>query len=152
LIAGLSGRGLAVVVLMSTLATGVLGGVVLERFLLSNRPVGQIADSGAPDGIRRPEGPRRRARRERSAAALKRQADEMSRRLGLTPDQRVRVDSIMARGAPRLHALEDATRIRMDSVLDGMRAELSAVLTPEQRTRLDEVLRPPRRNRTPPPR
>ena len=66
--AGLSGRGMAVVVLISTLAAGVLGGAVLERFVLSNRPDGQIGPRSGPDGFRRAGGPRRRDGRERSAA------------------------------------------------------------------------------------
>jgi protein CpxP len=149
--AGLSGRRIAAVVLISTLATGVLSGVVLERFVLSDRPGSQIGPgTGATDGTRRPPGPRGRSRRERSAAGLNRQSAEMSRQLGLTPEQRVRVDSIMARGAPRLDALQDETRVRMDSVFDGIRTELSEVLTPEQRSRLDDVLRPPRRDTRPP--
>ena len=146
-----STRGMAALVLISTFATGLLGGVVIERVVLSRAQDAEVSPGRADVDDNRPAGPRRRGRRMRSAADLKRQSDVIARRLDLTAEQRVQVDSIMARGVPRLNALEDITRASMDSLLDGIRAELTAVLTPEQRTRLDEVLRPPRRGRTPPP-
>jgi len=59
--------------------------------------------------------------------------------LGLTPDQRASAEAILERSAPRS---EDAMREaagRLQVVADSLDAELRAILTPEQRTRLDEL-------------
>ena len=62
-------------------------------------------------------------------------------RLELSPGQRRQADSIVARSAPRSEAimLELGTRLR--SVADSVDAELRAILTTEQRLRLDSLKR-----------
>jgi Spy/CpxP family protein refolding chaperone len=64
-------------------------------------------------------------------------------RLALTPQQRAKADSIIQRSAPRTEAamLEIAERLR--TVSDSVDAELRAILTAEQRTRLDSLRRQP---------
>jgi Spy/CpxP family protein refolding chaperone len=59
--------------------------------------------------------------------------------LSLTPDQRVRVDSIMARRRQRTDSLwqEDGRRIR--AAVDSARAEIRTVLTPQQATEYDRL-------------
>ena len=65
-------------------------------------------------------------------------------RLALTSAQRAQAEAIVARTAPRSRAvmLELAERLRL--VADSVDAELRAILTPEQRLRLDSLRREPR--------
>lgn len=65
-------------------------------------------------------------------------------RLALTPEQRVQAEAIVADAAPRSRAvmLELADRLR--TVADSVDVELRAILTPEQRLRLDSLRRDPR--------
>jgi Spy/CpxP family protein refolding chaperone len=64
-------------------------------------------------------------------------------KLALTPQQRVQADAIIQRSAPRTETamLEVAERLR--TVSDSVDAELRAILTTEQRTRLDSLRRQP---------
>jgi len=64
-------------------------------------------------------------------------------KLGLTPEQRARADSIIERSAPRSEqAMRDVAE-RLQSVSDSVDAEVRAILTVEQRTRLDSLRRQP---------
>ncbi len=63
--------------------------------------------------------------------------------LGLTPEQRARAEAILEASAPRAEeAMRDAAE-RLRGVADSVDAELRTILTPEQRSRLDERRRPP---------
>jgi Spy/CpxP family protein refolding chaperone len=64
-------------------------------------------------------------------------------KLGLTSAQRAQADAIIQKSAPRSREamLEVADRLR--SVADSLDAELRAILTPEQRTRLDALKHQP---------
>ena len=63
--------------------------------------------------------------------------------LGLSPDQRVRADSILQASAPRSEAALREAAGRLQQVADSVDARLRAILTPEQRTRLDRLRRQP---------
>ena len=65
-------------------------------------------------------------------------------RLALTPDQRVRADSIVAHSAPRTHAILIETAERLRIVADSVDRELRGILSAEQRTRLDSLRVGPR--------
>lgn len=96
--------------------------------------------AGAFAGI---AGDRLLAPRPRIRAAV----NDMSRvfdRLALTPEQRAQAEAIVADAAPRSRAvmLELADRLRI--VADSVDVELRAILTPEQRLRLDSLRRDPR--------
>jgi hypothetical protein len=74
-------------------------------------------------------------------------ADDMSAvldRLSLTPAQRVQAEAIVARTAPRAQAVMTELAERLRVVADSVDAELRAILTPEQRLRLDALRREPR--------
>ncbi|HET6702418.1 MAG TPA: hypothetical protein VFH14_11475 [Gemmatimonadaceae bacterium] len=62
-------------------------------------------------------------------------------RLALTPEQRTQAEAIVARAAPRSQAvmLELSDRLRI--VADSVDVELRAILSPEQRLRLDSLRR-----------
>ena len=63
--------------------------------------------------------------------------------LGLTPDQRVRAESILEASAPRSEAALREAAGRLQDVADSVDAQLRAILTPEQQTRLDRIRRQP---------
>ena len=60
-------------------------------------------------------------------------------RLRLTPDQRRQADSIVARSTPRSEAIMIEVGERLRAVADTVDRELRAILTPEQRMRLDSM-------------
>jgi len=60
-------------------------------------------------------------------------------RLRLTPDQRRQADSIVSRSEPRAREVLVELGARLQMVADSVDAELRAVLTPEQRLRLDSL-------------
>jgi len=63
--------------------------------------------------------------------------------LGLTPDQRVRAESILEASAPRSEEAMREAAGRLQDVADSVDAQLRAILTPEQQTRLDRIRRQP---------
>jgi Spy/CpxP family protein refolding chaperone len=63
--------------------------------------------------------------------------------LGLTPDQRIRVEAILEASAPRSEEAMREAAGRLREVADSVDAQLRAILTPEQRTRLDRLRRQP---------
>lgn len=63
--------------------------------------------------------------------------------LRLTPARRRTADSILARSAPQSESLMVDLARRMSTVADSVDLQLRAVLTPQQRRRLDELRRKP---------
>jgi hypothetical protein len=63
--------------------------------------------------------------------------------LSLTPEQRMHAERIVERSAPRTEAAMLEVGERLQTVADSVDAELRAILTPEQRTRLDALRRRP---------
>ena len=59
--------------------------------------------------------------------------------LGLTPEQRRRVDAALERGRPRIEAAMSDMLPRLRAVSDSIDAEVRAILTAEQRARLDAL-------------
>lgn len=59
--------------------------------------------------------------------------------LALTPDQRRKADAILERSAPRSRAIMLETGERLSVIADSVDAELRAILSPEQRARLDAM-------------
>jgi Spy/CpxP family protein refolding chaperone len=59
--------------------------------------------------------------------------------LGLTDDQRRRIEQIFTRAQPRTDAVLRETLPRLRAVTDSINAEVQAVLTPEQRRKLGRV-------------
>jgi Spy/CpxP family protein refolding chaperone len=96
-----------------------------DRREMSRRPGPAF---GPPEG-RRGMGPRRGdGMRERFA-----------RELEFTPEQQVRVDSIMAEQTSDFRRLREAMQPRFDSVLARAQARLDSVLTPAQRVKLNAL-------------
>lgn len=73
------------------------------------------------------------------ARILSRDMTPVLDKLALTPDQRVRADSILSRPAPASEALMIQVAEHLRSVSDSVDRELRLILTPAQRARLDSL-------------
>jgi Spy/CpxP family protein refolding chaperone len=120
------GRILAALVLFFVALAGGLTAVVLDRFVLRPPPGPRFHDLGRGPGGRPPE-------RERAAR------DHFAKELGLTPEQRVRIDSLMDRQLKEIRAVREQVRPRLDSIVGQTRREIDAILTPEQRKKAQEL-------------
>lgn len=60
-------------------------------------------------------------------------------RLDLSPEQRARVDAVMARRRAQADAFWEREGPRMRGIVDSTRAEIRAILTPEQRAEYDRL-------------
>jgi Spy/CpxP family protein refolding chaperone len=121
----------AALVLLVAVLAGAIVGVAIDRTLLQPRMHGRFGfDWHGPHGP-----PRDREFRDRFA-----------RELGLTPEQQIRIDSIMDRQGLELRAVRGQVQPKLDSIISGTRRSLDSVLTPEQRKKADTI-----RKRHPPP-
>jgi Spy/CpxP family protein refolding chaperone len=102
-------------------AVGVLAGMALERVRaakLAPQPPAPAGWVGARDGL--PPG---------------------LNQLALTPDQEQRIRNILEAQRPVTDSLVQQTMPRLAAIHDSVRAEIRAVLTPEQQQRFDEFER-----------
>jgi hypothetical protein len=145
---------------------GVLIGITLDRTLLAPRGVeagalSAAADSaGAPGGIgadtaptSRVGGPGRldadavgRALRARAGDRL---MEWISGEVELTPEQRERMEGILADRMEEFREVTEELRPRYREIVRETRRDLARVLTPEQRARLREAVRERIRERRP---
>jgi Spy/CpxP family protein refolding chaperone len=104
--------------LIVAFAAGMLAGTATDRVLSAREPDARAAADCPPD---------------------ERGPHSMFDELDLTPGQRARVDSIMARRRQRTDALwkQDGQRIR--AAVDSARAEIRTVLTPQQAAEYDRL-------------
>jgi Spy/CpxP family protein refolding chaperone len=123
------GRIIAALVLFLVAVAGGLTAVVLDRFILRHPP-GPPPFHGFGHG---PEG--RPPERERAAR------DRFAKELGLTPAQRVRIDSLMDRQLKEIRTVREQVQPRLDSIVGETRREIDAILTPEQRKKAQELAR-----------
>ena len=122
------GRGVAALVLLLVAVAGVLGGIVLERTVLT--PRADVAAAGAERAPMRQRMPmRERSFRNRFAEELE-----------LTSEQRTVVDSLMDRQLRELRRIHGEERPRVESVIAQTRRAIDSVLTPEQRERAAELV------------
>jgi Spy/CpxP family protein refolding chaperone len=104
--------------LVVTFAAGMLAGTAFDRVLSAREPDARAAADCPAD---------------------KRGPHSIIDELSLTPAQRARVDSIMARRRQRTDSLwqQDGQRIR--AAVDSARAEIRAALTPQQAAEYDRL-------------
>jgi Spy/CpxP family protein refolding chaperone len=117
---------MAVLVLLLVAFAGGLAGVALDRLVLLPhmfRGPGFGHEHG-PGGRRDPEF---RAR--------------FARELGLSPEQQIRIDSIMERQGRELRAVRGQVQPTLDSIITRTRSQLDSVLTAEQRKKAQEIRR-----------
>jgi hypothetical protein len=117
---------LAVLVLALATVAGVAMGVALDRAMWRSRALGFLARGAAP---RPPAG----------AHARSDLLDRLDAKLDLSPAQRPRVDSVLARREADMRALRDQVRPRFDSIASRTRGELLELLTPEQREKFQAL-------------
>jgi hypothetical protein len=107
-------KGLALAFYSAVVLVGAVLGIVGDRVILRERLAREWRDP--------------RSMRER-----------ISTELGLDAEQRARFDSILDTRNRRYDSLMAPVRPALDSVGDAARQEIQALLTPEQRTRYDEM-------------
>ena len=113
-------RTLAAVVVVLTFAAGLTAGHALAR--------AQLRPPGPQTAILRPTW---------DPASL---LDSLS----LSPEQRVRAESLFAGSEPRTRAVLNDVSERLRAISDSIDVELRAMLTPDQRRRLDSLRPTPR--------
>ena len=106
-----------VVFLLGAALGGVLG------YLFAHRPV-----NAANPPLSEPE---RRARR----------VEELTKELTLTPQQAQQVDAILLQRHAETKAIHDQTDAQLDAVRQKGRAQVRAILTPEQLPKFEEFLK-----------
>lgn len=108
---------------------GVAAGIVIDRY----RPMGRRPFAM---GMMR-QGPPRPAQI----------ADRMSRELGLTAAQRADLEAVFKRNGDRLVRFRARTGAEFDAIRTQLDAEISAILTPEQRATFEQQRKRRERNR-----
>ena len=123
----LPARTLALAAVIAALLIGVLVGVALDRAVLRHRWWARGPFGPPPAGFMM-GGPRRLN-------------DRIARELDLTPTQRTRIDSIMARRIRDIEQVRQEVRPRMRQIFAETRAGIDSVLTPAQRERMHALFR-----------
>jgi hypothetical protein len=75
----------------------------------------------------------------RDSEIAMRMHERLQKRLGLTDDQMSKIDPIIDSTASELHAIRMDTMERMNKVFDDSYAKVAALLTPDQKAKLDEM-------------
>lgn len=129
------GRLAAAAVLLTIAVAGIAAGVVLDRYVILPRRFD--SDHGVVDGggARRRGGGMRNGERERRGGRQEFH-DRLARLLDLTPEQRVQLDTVMARQARDLREAHAAAQPRVDSIVRRTRRQLDSLFTPAQREKL----------------
>ena len=63
----------------------------------------------------------------------------LTEKLGLTPDQVAKINPIIDNGATQLRSIRADTMQRLNKVFEDSYSEISAILTPDQRAKLDQM-------------
>jgi hypothetical protein len=114
---------LAAMVLLLAAVVGGVGGIVLDRHMLLPRMFHGDHFAG------------HRPLRDREFR------NRFAREVGLSPEQQIRIDSIMDREAHELRMLRGKIQPQLDSIIGRTRHQLDSILTPEQRKRAVEIRR-----------
>jgi hypothetical protein len=129
----------AAAVMVVMLLLGVVSGVALDRWVL--RPDREHA-MGRPGGMAR--------ERFDPARARSRFSGQLARELGLSPDQRVVVDSLLRLQQVRVRAVMREAQPRLREVTTETETAIRAVLTEDQWARWQELRRERSGRRAPP--
>jgi hypothetical protein len=143
------GKALAIVAFATVALAGVLSGAALDRYVLFLW--------GRPEpGARGPFPPVRRGPPDGRGALFGRgpaspeMTNRIMRALDLSPPQQAGIDSLLDRQAAKLNEVRERIRPELDSLIRETERAVSARLTPDQRTRYEELrreMRPPGRGR-----
>jgi len=131
-----SPRLVAAIVLLAVFALGAAAGVLADRRLARDRGDRREGRGGRlPSWVNRPESEHRKY------------WSRLHDQLGLTPDQRVAVDTLLARRARQLDAARHRMEPEMLLIMQTTRAQIDSILTPEQRQKLEEIRKERRERR-----
>jgi len=117
-------RLLAVGVLLVVVMAGVIGGIALDRTILHERP-GDGRGAPSRGGDRR--------------SGSRRPSDMLGADLKLSPDQAVRIDTLIERQMRGFREIRKSTQPAIDSLMAQTRRAMDSILTPAQRTMLDSA-------------
>lgn len=128
-----------ILILLLVLATGSVLGVAVDRRLVAGKAGSETAEAEVGKEGEREEG--EEARRENRRRTIVEQ-------VGLSPEQKVQVDSIVAHYRHRMRELErelenelrQAYLPRYRELVQGTREEIKGLLTPVQRIQYDSLL------------
>jgi len=121
---------LAVLVVVIAVLVGAVAGVAMDRLVLLPHSHRHEWPGGGGPGRWLGGPPRDREFRQRFA-----------RELGLSPEQKIRIDSIMDRQGRELRAVRKQVQPKLDSVVTRTRAALDSVLTAQQREKAEAIRR-----------
>jgi Spy/CpxP family protein refolding chaperone len=133
---GLSPRIAAALVLLAVFVLGAAAGVLADRKLSRREASRRHEREGrVPSWLNRPESEHRQY------------WSRIHDQLGLTPDQRAAVDTLLSRRARQLEAARHQMEPEMLRIMQVTRAQIDSVLTPEQRLKLEEIRKERRERR-----
>ena len=125
---GVSPKIAAALVLLAVFALGAVTGVLVDRKTARRHGDRRVEARGrVPAWLNRPESEHR--------AYWNRIHD----RLDLTPEQRAAVDTLLSRRARQLEAARHRMEPEMLLIMRTTREQIDSLLTPEQRSRLEEI-------------
>ncbi len=122
-------RLLSALILAALFLGGVGVGMALDRFM--HRPPFRRGEFGGPGG-----GPQAPELRERMAEKI---SGRLERELDLTPTQRAQIQAMIPRHIAEFDSVRRAVEPQVEAVLQRSWEEVAALLTPEQRTRWQEL-------------
>lgn len=128
-------RFLAIALLVGVGLVGLLGGVVLERSVLGAAP--PQGDVAVEDGTE--AGGSENDRKCESRESSRSWHSRVSRDLDLTDAQTAELERLLQAQRQQLDATMDGIRPRMKEIVAETHEEFLELLTPEQRTRFDEL-------------
>jgi|SRR5690606_34473392 len=122
----------AAILLTLVAALGFLAGIAVDRLLIE-----RAANTVEPTWTR----PRPQSGWMRRPGPGPRYADQLARDLDLSPEQKAEIERILADQREETQALMNEFHPRFRALVGETRRRIDAVLTPEQRARLDEIQR-----------
>jgi Spy/CpxP family protein refolding chaperone len=133
---GIPPRIAATLVLLATFALGAAAGVLADRKLGRQGWERRAEGRGkVPSWLNRPESEHRKY------------WGRIHDQLGLTPEQRAAVDTLLSRRARQLEAARHQMEPEMLRIMQTTRAQIDSILTPDQRSRLEEIRKERRERR-----
>jgi Spy/CpxP family protein refolding chaperone len=140
-VAAVPARVAAALVLVLALVSGVLLGIAADRLLLlpGGHRRGMMPEMLAPRFLFGPPDGGGRSSKGPFEPSAEWVTNRLTDELGLTEAQRVRVESIVTRRMAERRELVAPAKERMRQLLDSTRADIEAVLTPDQRAKLAKL-------------
>jgi Spy/CpxP family protein refolding chaperone len=124
-------RLIGIAILLATLVLGAFSGAAIDRALASKSPSPPCTETAAS----------------RTGTADRDRNRSVFEQLDLTPEQREAIDAALQRRREQTDAFWANARPILDAIVDSTRADIRAVLTPEQRAEYDRLLELKRHHR-----